>query len=600
MLRRRLSVAVTLLVIPLLGLPSGVGAVPTEERSVQAYRRAFEAQRRLLTEVSAGRSVRALQPVLDNFELVGHTDLGATDTNGDVWVHEDHAYVGTWAEPCNGLGVKVIDVSNPASPTMIGRAAGVPGTSAEDVVVRSVSTASFTGDLLVAGIQRCDFEDETLDDDMFGVEIWNVTNPAAPVRLGGIGITTGGGGVHELDLVDRGANAYIAAATPGSEWFEDPPISEVSIIDVTDPTAPTIVGQWGAREEGLSPGPFFGQGVFGSMFAHSARFSDDGMTVYASYWDLGVVTLDITDPANPTMTSRTVYPADADGDSHSTVPYGDFLLVNDEDFEPRSPATIRFRGGSGVANESPFARPLWRAPDHTIAARVVRPRGQGCEVSDYAGRHPNGRIAVPRTFFEFLAPPPFDCRQRRQERVALRVGAVAVVHDFISPDTSPQWWSFVEMPIPVLFTDHATAVGMVRSGRAKLIAGVPAWGFLRVFDAATGEQVATFDDLPNVRTLNHPEGFWSIHNTEVNGDIAYSSWYSHGVVALDLSPLSADPIGDPVLVGQFAPEGGESDLLPSGVPIMWGVYVRQSDGLVFASDMLTGLWIMRPVGDAAP
>jgi hypothetical protein len=603
MLRRRLSSTSALLVVALLAMPGGARGVPKGSRAVQAYRQALEAQQeRFVQDLTRPRSLRALQPVLDDFEIVGHADLGAADTNGDVWVHGDYAYVGTWAEPCNGLGVKVVDVSDPATPTMIGRVAGLPGTSAEDVVVRSISTASFTGDLLVAGIQRCDFEDETLNDDTFGVEIWDVTMPAAPVRLGGIGITTGGGGVHELDMIDRGPNAYVAAATPMSEWFNDPPIPEISIVDVTNPASPAIVGQWGAREEGLSPGPFYGQGSFGSMFAHSARFSDDGTSIYASYWDLGVVTLDVTDPTNPTMVSRSVYPEDADGDTHSLTPYGDVLLANDEDFDPRSPATIGFADGSGVAPEAWYGRPLWRLDGHRLSARIVRPRRQGCDPSNYVGLHAQGKIAVPRTFFEFLGESDAACRLRKQEHVAQRVGAAAVVHDWISSDTSPQPFDFSDpIRIPVLYTDHATARGMLDAGRATLIAGTPAWGFLRVFDAATGEQVATFDDLPYVRTLNHPLGFWSIHNTEVNGDIAYSSWYTHGVVALNLSPLASDPIGDPVLVGQFVPEGGVSHtFLPDGVAIVWGVYPRASDDLVFLSDMLSGLWIVRPIGDAAP
>ena len=45
----------------------------------------------------SARAGTPAEPFLDNFELVGHTDLGATDTNGDVWVHGDYAYVGRGA-----------------------------------------------------------------------------------------------------------------------------------------------------------------------------------------------------------------------------------------------------------------------------------------------------------------------------------------------------------------------------------------------------------------------------------------------------------------------------------------------------------------------
>ena len=114
---------------------------------------------------------------------------------------------------------------------------------------------------------------------------------------------------------------------------------------------------------------------------------------------------------------------------------------------------------------------------------------------------------------------------------------MAVVHDFVAENTSPQWFDAAEIDIFVLFTDHETAQGMVEAGHATIKAREPAWGYLRVYDARTGRQVADFDDAPNVRALPVPEGEWSIHNTEVRGDRAYSSWYSNGIVALDLRPL---------------------------------------------------------------
>ncbi len=597
------SVALLLVLAAVQLLPAS--ASPTRPPHVAKYRAAYEKSlaRQARTSTAA---LRAPSAVLDDFTIVGHADLGLSDTNGDVWVHEDHAYVGTWGGPCNGLGAKIIDISDPANPMMIGRIAGVPGTSTEDVVVRSVSTPSFTGDLLAAGIQRCDFDDPSLDDDQFGVDLWNVTDPAAPVHFGHFGLTTGGGGTHELDLFTRGSNAYVLSATPGAEWFDPVLTTEFQILDVTDPAAPAVVGEWGAREEGLSPGPFYGQGQFGSMFDHSARASADGTQAFVSYWDLGVVTLDITDVANPTLVSRTLYPPDADGDTHSLVPYSvggrDFLLTNDEDFDTRSPASILVAGSApAVAPESSFSKPLWNMPDHQLSGRTVRPRGQGCSAGNYEGLKVAGKIAVPKTFVTFFDVPPEPeraCGQKKQDRVAESLGAIAVVHDFISEATSPQWWDFTDVSIPVLFTDHAAALDMIEAGRAKLIAQRPSWGFLRVFDATTGEQVATFDDLPYVHKLNGPPGEWSIHNTEVNGDIAYSSWYSHGIVALDLSPLAADPIGDPILVGQFVPD--EATGAAAAFSGMWGVFVRESDGLVFGSDGASGLWIVQPTGDAVP
>jgi hypothetical protein len=540
------------------------------------------------------------EPELRNFELVGHTDLGATDTNGDVWVHGDHAYVGTWGDPCNGLGVKVIDVSDPTDPTMIGRIGARHGTSAEDVVVRSVSTSAFTGDLAAIGIQRCGGGTK-LDGASFGTQFWDVTDPADPQKLGSIGFSQGGGGTHELDLFQRGDHVYSLNAVPFTEFFDPEPAGDLRIVDVTDPADPVQLAAWGALEHGMTRGPWDGLGSFGAVYDHSVRASADGTKAYVSYWDLGVLTFDIADPTDPVLVGQTRYPFGADGDAHSLSEYVGgsrrFLLTNDEDTDPRSPAFIHYGEETAVASESPTAPPLWRSPEHAIAAPVVRARQQGCKASNYPAATV-GSIAVVRTVFMLYDDPKTakrQCRQVTQERAAEAAGAVAVVHDWISEATSPQWWTIGPVGIPVLFTDHDAATGMVAEGEARLEAQQPASGFLRVFDANTGEQVASFSDLPNVHAVAPPPGVWSIHNNEVSGDRAYASWYSHGIVALDLSPLKAAVPADPVLVGQFVPPV-DPHAAWSGV---WGVFVRESDGLIFASDFTSGLWIVRPTGDAA-
>jgi hypothetical protein len=386
------------------------------------------------------------------------------------------------------------------------------------------------------------------------------------------------------------------------------PGGDFRIIDVTDPRTPVQVGQWGAGAHGLAAGPFAGQGSFGAAFDHSARVSADGNRAYVSYWDLGVLTLDITDVTDPRLLSRTRYAPDADGDAHSVAVYkgerGVFLLQNDEDFDPRSPARIRYGShGNGIASESAGGTALWLQRGHKITAGVVPAANQGCERADYPPATA-GAIALVRTPFPFFDPAGGDfplCEQGQQDEVAASAGAVAVVHDFISTATSPQWFDFRDVAIPVLFTDHATAEGMRSARRATLEANRPTWGFLRVFDASTGKQVAEFSELPHVSELPVPTGDWSIHNTEVRGDRAYSSWYSNGIVALDLRPLDRREPGNPRLVGQFVPPGAASHtpIIHSGVAVVWGVVIRPSDGVIFASDMNGGLWIVKPTGPAA-
>jgi hypothetical protein len=565
-------------------------------RAVDSFEQKLNVRRRLPTSV--GTQAASNDVVAKNFEVLGHHDLGMTETNADVWVHGEFAYVGTWAFPCTGRGVKIVDVSDVTNPQLTGTLAAREGTSAEDMVVRSVSTPFFTGDLMGVGIQRCG-EDPALDSQEFGLQLWDVTDPNAPVFFTEFGVGHGAGGVHELDLFQRGDNVYALLAHPFSEWFDPSGHGDFMIVDVTNPSAPVMVSEWGAGENSFSRGPFWGQGEFATMFGHSARASADGMKAYVSYWDLGVLTFDISDPSNPVLVSRTEYAPTADGNAHSMTPYEvggrEFILQNDEDFEPRDPAVVLVKGDRGIASESPGDSPLWPEPGHRVKAPVIRAANQGCNVSDFPA-NTEGRIAVVRTPVPFFDPGGGEeplCLQQEQEAAAEAAGARAVVHDFIAENTSPQWFDFGSVGIPALFTDHETAENMVAAGKATLRALRPSWGFLRIFDADTGEQVAKFDRAPNVHTLPAPDGFWSIHNTEVVGDHSYSSWYTNGVIALDLDRLRKGK--DPKMVGQFVPAPA-----PDQFPSVWGVVIRPSDNVIFASDEGSGLWIIRATGKAAP
>src|SRR5262249_14267924 len=139
-----------------------------------------------------------------HMELVGSLALPG-GAHGDVWVRGDFAYVGTWRQPnCPATGVKVIDVSDPTNPTLVGTLAQHAGTSQEDMSVISVSTPTFRGDLLAVGLQVCG------RGGLPGVEFWNVSDPRRPERLGYFE-TGGTNGVHELSLVQRPSDGRVLA-----------------------------------------------------------------------------------------------------------------------------------------------------------------------------------------------------------------------------------------------------------------------------------------------------------------------------------------------------------------------------------------------------
>jgi len=331
---------------------------------------------------AAGRHTREL----------GELNL-AGGLNADVWAYKNFAYVGTWSGPCPGTGVKIIDVSDPAHPHQVATAAGYPNTSAEDMQVTSVRTASFTGDLLGVGLQDCGLPDQASG--LTGLDLWDVTDPAHPTHLGFYDVGPSGG-VHELSLTKRTIagheRVFALAAVPFAEVistaFTATTRGDFQLIDVTDPRHPALADDWGAGKDGGLPfgAPFFGlpapfdctpppgqapacRGGFPAAFAHSATPSADGTTAYVAYWDDGAIVLDLTNPDAIRMVGRTIYPAGSEGDTHSAVPNGDssLLVTTDEDFSP----TDRKAAGEPklVGDTWGFAR-IWSLADPAHPTRL--------------------------------------------------------------------------------------------------------------------------------------------------------------------------------------------------------------------------------------
>lgn len=356
-----------------------------------------------------------------NLEQVGFLPLPGF--NADVWAHRGFAYVGSWGTSslfparCPATGVRIIDISRRERPTLVGAVAVIPGTSQEDVVVDHVSTPFFRGDLLVTGIQAC----VRASGAPRGIDLWDVTNPRRPTRLGfwpsGPFGPTGATGVHELHLFQRGRRAYVAAAVPFSELREGR--GDFRLVDVTDPRNPVQVSDWGAIEDGgLVPGP--GQ----SFFDHSAFANKEGTVAVLSYWDAGAIFLDISEPANPTFLGRTIYPPGSAGDTHSVwFARGESLLLTaDEDDSLAGDGTRGFLRIWDIRNlAAPVEIGRFATPNTTIPIPPLRPglytihnpvvRGRTAYLSWYSDGIrvvDISRPAAPREIASFVPPDTAD------------------------------------------------------------------------------------------------------------------------------------------------------------------------------------------------
>ena len=175
-------------------------------------------------------------------------------------------------------GVKVVDLTNPGAPAVAstitiedtkgatsriptGSPAGTPApklnnisVSASAVDARTVTTPTFSGDVLAIAIQRCEQSFFT----GARVEFWNVTNRAAPTKLGefdpaNITFTPPGGtapvsgqwGIFEdVKMFEKGGRLMAMATTPFSigNAHDASPFGDFRLIDLNDIRSPQQVG----------------------------------------------------------------------------------------------------------------------------------------------------------------------------------------------------------------------------------------------------------------------------------------------------------------------------------------------------------------------
>ena len=580
------------------------------------------------------------RPVLDDFSVVGHLDVGGRSWSGDVFWY-DHgplsgkfAYVGNAGRPCTGRGIDIIDVSDPSDPVRVAGAGRHEGVSNEDVVVRRIGTR----DILGVGVQICG------ESGRAGLALFDVTDPTDPHELSFLAVPAGG--VHELDMVVRpDGRALALMAVPFSEfddvWFGAGTGGDFRIADITDPEEPQEIADWGiVRDSDMRiPGgndpissPFQGIGNFPSFFAHSARAANGGMRAYVSYWDAGVLKFDISDPDDPQLLAHTLFPETESGDTHSLTPYDiggrRYLLANQEDSDPAETALLYELGDIQEPEDETAGHPIvdlrWlptTLADRGELIRRVVDANDGCQRSDFDGSA--GKFVLVDTVDPFYVGIidgwEVPCGITGQALRAARAGAGAVVFNLISPDDAYEYGPRTEqqfekvqerageMPA-VMISDIDEVAQRIRDRlddgrdeRLLLRPTEPSYGYLRVYAEGSGQdvdgdgitdygQVGAFAGLPHVQGDGTPPfGEWTIHNTEVLGDRAYMSWYSNGIVALDV----ADP-ARPRYVGRFVPAFPGTDRSFG----MWGVAVDPETNLVYASDIDQGLWILRPRGEA--
>ncbi len=215
----------------------------------------------------------------------------------DLWVFtgkdgRDYAYTGTHAQG-GGQRMFVWDVTDPSDIQLV-----------DSVVVdaRVVNDVKVNADASWAIITR-----EGASNRQNGIVVLDMADPAHPTVQAELTdqMTSG---IHNVWI--QGNIVY--AVNDGT--------SAINILDLTDPTNPKHAGQWELR-----PGD-------SNKSLHDVW--SDGQYLYVSYWNDGLVILDISGshggtPTKPAFVSSIAY---SQGNSHVAWRYGDYVFVGDEIF----------------------------------------------------------------------------------------------------------------------------------------------------------------------------------------------------------------------------------------------------------------------------
>ena len=413
-------------------------------------------------------------------------------------------------------------------------------------------------------------------------------------------------------LLGRGMNAaiavhrdhvYVGSRTDASAGHVSP---GVLVVDVAEPTAPTVVGEIGPPDAG-NPGE-----------------SSRELRVWPAQDLLLVLNLKCDTPTHA-CTSATVTP---------TVKFYDVSAANAaapklvSTYTPPAAPHEMFLWLDGAGRALLYLS-TWKtaaAGADLIVTDVTRAReGVFHEVAQWNGNaqfEPDDRSAhVIRLHSVGLSA------DGRRAYVAYQGGGVFVldtsdvaagvndpqIRQITAHGDQPTWGdpgahSAVKIPgRPLLLTTDEVYGN--RPGGGFQSKGCP-WGWLRILDiseqaapAVVGEYRTAQNDAAYCQALEglNPLNTWytsySAHNPTVVGDLAFVTWHSGGLHAVSLG----DP-AQPGQVGVFVPEAlpqvtTEDPALSAGLNkvVMWS-YPIVRDGLLYVVDVRNGLYILRYTG----
>jgi hypothetical protein len=624
-----------------------------------------------------------LPPVREKIELVGKMEVdtpvqfrrdpetGAPDPSepqvvpgqiADVAVYKNFAYLNSWNEPsCRRGGTFIADISNPANPQQVGFLPALPGRyHGEGAHVVTLDTPAFRGDLLAVNNEPYSGTDpatgEACTDDSLGnggFDLYDVTNPRQPVtKVRGAGDTGEDGLVGEFPTANSSHSTFVWQGRDRRAYLvavDNVELTDVDIFEITDPSNPRPVGEFDFAERFADAAG--GQGIVdegglggaADIFLHDmvVKEIDGRFIMLADYWDAGYVTVDVTNPANPTYIGDSTFDAPdpltgvepQEGNGHEAEFSHDnrYILAADEDFSPYRPGTFEITTGPEAGEYESVSVSGGAAasflPDLVMDGPTVY-GGYGCDASDPIP--PRDSVTLPplesgeEAIIVLQRGPAQDpdnpeeaCFPGEKAENGIEAGydAVLLTNHHVGEEGGVFCGSGDfpdEPPIPTVCTTHEALhhifgepnntdvpyppghgppLGDVGE-RVRADSVFDGWGYMRLIENTAGKkrEVDAYA-IPEGIDPRYAFGFGdlTVHEfaTDPATNLAYSSYYAGGIRVMSFGPNGLTP------QGKFIDEGGNN---------FWGIEqftAANGERLIAGSDRDFGLYIVRYTGPGA-
>jgi hypothetical protein len=481
-------------------------------------------------------------------------------------------------------GVRVIDISDPTTPNQVAFIADQPGTRTNDVKVAHIETRHFSGEILVATNEQCGTDPfiprlrsnggNTIPG-QGGIAIWDVSDPTKPRALKQNFLENG---IHNTYIWQDGDNAYLIAV-------DDVAVQDVIVVDITRPQAPRVIAVTGQEDW-----PDLNDNIgFGEVFLHDVWVEKNQnlgkQIAYLSYWDAGLVLLDVTNPANPVFLGDSDYPnpdplsgKPPEGNSHVAVPNADGtrVLMGDEDFAAGVLTKFEFNGTPYPAAQGLFTKVV----DPSFSGLVHWTGGEGCTTGEFDRPANPGEVALVQRGTCFFS-------EKAAAAQALGYAGFVVANDEARGDVLVLMSAGTDdvITIPGFFVGFSTGEVMkANEGGLLEVEGVfDGYGYLRLLDVADPGNIVELDEFATEGVFVNPPlpEDRTMHNVVVEGTTAYISWYAEGMRVVSFKNDKLKEVAHFVDTG---PEGSN----------FWGVFLHHhpnGNTYILGSDRDTGLWI---------